>query len=121
MFEGERSPGFKLALAIFVGFLLSIPLFSIYLLNYDRQSQMRDATQSIAVGWGSAQAISGPVLVIPYKATATETVVENGQSVTRSRDVTRELTLAPEAAQVSTDVRPEVRKRSIYEAVVYDA
>ena len=33
----------------------------------------------------------------------------------------RELTLAPEAVELSTDVRPEVRKRSIYEAVVYDA
>ena len=119
--DGERSPGFKLMLAILVGLLLSIPLFSIYLLNYDRQSQMREATQSITAGWGSAQAISGPVLVIPYRATATETVVENGQSVTRSRDVMRELTLAPEAADVSSDVRPEVRKRSIYEAVVYDA
>ena len=58
--------------------------------------------------------MSGPVLVIPYRATATETVVENGQSVTRSRDVMRELTLAPEAVDLSTDVRPEVRKRSIY-------
>ena len=119
--DGERSPGFKLALTILVGLLLSIPLFSIYLLNYDRQSQMREATQSITAGWGSAQAISGPVLVIPYRATATETVVENGQSVTRSRDVMRELTLAAEAADVSTEVKPDVRKRSIYEAVVYDA
>ena len=119
--DGERSPGFKLMLTIFVGFLLSIPLFSIYLLNYDRQSQMREATKSITAGWGSAQAISGPVLVIPYRAAATETVVENGRSVTRSREVIRELTLAPEAAVVSTNVRPEVRKRSIYQAVVYDA
>src|SRR5262249_25926898 len=93
----------------------------IYLLNYDRQSQMREATQSITAGWGSTQAISGPILVIPYRATATETVVENGRSVTRSRDVMRELTLAPETAEIATDVRPQVRKRSIYRAVVYDA
>src|SRR4029079_16132475 len=63
----------------------------------------------------------GPVLVIPYRATAAETVVENGQSVTRSREVTRELTLAPEAVDMATDLAPKVRKRSIYEAVVYDA
>jgi inner membrane protein len=48
-------------------------------------------------------------------------VVENGQSVTRSREVMRELTLAPEVIQLNTDVAPQVRKRSIYEAVVYDA
>lgn len=120
-YRSERTPGFKLGLTIVVGFLLSFPLFSIYLLNYDRQSQSREATQSITAGWGAAQTISGPVLVIPYRATATETVVQNGQSVTRTNQVMRELTLAPETAELSTDVRPEVRKRSIYEAVVYDA
>jgi inner membrane protein len=120
-FDGERTPGFKLLLAIGVAFLLTIPLFSIYLLAYDRQSQMREATTSITEGWGGPQAMNGPLLVIPYRATATDTVVENGQSVTRSRDVMRELTLAPEAVELATDVSPKVRKRSIYEAVVYDA
>lgn len=120
-YRSERTPGFKLGLAIAVGLLLSIPLFSIYLLNYDRQSQSRQATESITAGWGAAQTLNGPVLVIPYRATATETVVENGQSVTRSRDVTRELALAPETVELTTNIDPEVRKRSIYEAVVYDA
>src|SRR6478672_10803655 len=116
-----RTPGAKLAFVIGIGLLLSIPLFSIWLLVYDRQSQKEEATASITAGWGAPQAMSGPVLVIPYRATATETVVENGQSLTRSRDVTRELTLAPEAVDLSTAVDPKVRKRSIYEAVVYDA
>ena len=119
--DGERSPGFKLFLTIVVGLVLTIPLFSVWLLVYDRQSQSEEAARSITEGWGGPQAITGPVLVVPYRATATETVVENGQSVTRSRDVTRSLTLAPEIAELSTDVRPEVRERSIYEAVVYDA
>jgi inner membrane protein len=120
-FDGERTPGFKLFLTIIIGLVLAIPLFSVYLLAYDRQSQQQEATRSITAGWGGPQAMAGPVLVIPYRATATETVVENGQSVTRSRDVTRELTLAPEAVDMSTAVKPQVRKRSIYEAVVYDA
>ena len=47
----ERTPAFKLALAIGVAFLLTIPLFSIYLLAYDRQTQMRDATDSITILW----------------------------------------------------------------------
>jgi len=118
---GERTPGAKLFLAIVIAALLSIPLFSIYLLNYDRQSQQRDATGSITAGWGAAQTISGPVLVIPYRASATETVVQNGQSVTRTNQVIRELVLAPEAAELKTELLPQVRKRSIYEAVVYDA
>jgi inner membrane protein len=120
-FEGERTPGFKLFLAIVVAGALTIPLFSIYLLNYDRQSQQREATSSITSGWGGPQVIAGPVLVIPYRTSASETVVQNGQSVTRTNQVTRELTLAPEAAQLSTELLPQVRERSIYEAVIYDA
>src|SRR5215210_4081621 len=108
----ERSPGFKLLLAILVGFALSIPLFTVWWLVYDRQTQSDQATQSITAGWGGPQAMTGPVLVIPYRGTSTETVVENGQSVTRSRDVMRELTLAPESVDLTTDVRPELRKRS---------
>ena len=119
--DGDRTPGFKLALTIVIGLVLTIPLFSVWLLVYDRQSQSETATQSITAGWGGPQAMAGPVLVIPYRATATETVVERGQSVTRSREVMRELSLSPEVIELTTDVRPEVRKRSIYEAVVYDA
>ena len=120
-FDATRSPGFKLALAIAIAVALTIPLFSIWLLVYDRQSQSEEATASITAGWGAAQVVSGPVLVIPYRATATETVVQNGESVTRSNPVIRELTLAPEAAEIRTNLLPQVRKRSIYEAVVYDA
>lgn len=119
--DGERTPGFKFLLAIIVAGALTIPLFSIYLLNYDRQSQQRAAKDSITAGWGGAQVMAGPVLVIPYRTAATETVIQNGQSITRTNQVIRELTLSPDAVDLATDLRPEVRKRSIYEVVVYDA
>ena len=119
--DGERTPGFKLFLAIVVALALTIPLFSVWLLVYDRQSQQQEATNSITAGWGGPQVMAGPVLVIPYRTKAVETVVQNGQSVTRASQMTKELTLAPEAVELSTKLRPDVRKRSIYEAVVYDA
>jgi inner membrane protein len=119
--DRERTPGFKLGLAMAIAAVLTIPLVSIYLLAYDRESQSREAATSITGGWGGAQAMNGPLLVIPYRTTATETVVENGKSATRSNPVMRELTLAPEAVELTTAVSPQVRKRSIYEAVVYDA
>ena len=117
----ERSPGFKLGMAILVGLMLSIPLFTVWLLVYDRQLQSEQAQQSIAEGWGGPQLMAGPVLVIPYRTTANETATENGQQVTRSREVWQELSLAPEQAQLDTEVRPERRARSIYEVVVYDS
>jgi len=42
--DGLRSPGFKLFLAIVVGLVLTIPLFSVWLLVYDRESQSAEAT-----------------------------------------------------------------------------
>ncbi|HET9459680.1 MAG TPA: cell envelope integrity protein CreD, partial [Sphingomicrobium sp.] len=99
----------------------AIPIFMVWFLVYDRQSQSQQASASITEGWGGPQVLAGPMLVIPYRATATETVIESGQSVTRSRQVMRELSLAPEAIDLATDIKPERRKRSIYEAVVYDA
>ena len=117
---GNARPGSVPRLRL-VGVVLTVPLFSVWLLVYDRQSQpSRRPARSLPVG-AARSSSPVPVLVIPYRATATETVMQNGQSVTRTNDVIRELTLAPEAAELSTILRPEVRKRSIYEAVVYDA
>jgi inner membrane protein len=118
---GERTPGAKLTLAVAVGLVLTVPLFSVWLLVYDRRSQSEEATASITEGWGDAQTIRGPVLVIPYRTDTSETLLDKGQSVTRTRQEQREIVLAPESVEATTDVRPQVRRRSIYEAVVYDA
>ena len=92
----DRSPGAKLGLTILIGLLLSIPLFSVWLLVYDRQMQSETARASIAEGWGGPQQIAGPLLVIPYRATVTETVTEGNRPVVRSRQVWQELTLSPD-------------------------
>lgn len=116
----QRTPGAKFLWAGLIGLILAIPLFSVYLLVYDRQAQSQTARASIAQGWGGPQTIAGPFLVIPFLDQATETVVEGGKQVTRSRDVWRELALSPDVAELDTKLRPERRKRSIYEAVVYE-
>lgn len=117
----ERSPGMKLLLALLVGALLSIPLFAVYLLVYDRQNQSETARSSIAEGWGGPQTLAGPLIVIPYSEQVTETVQENGRPVTRTSTQRRELFVAPASLTLDTKVKPERRARSIYEAVVYDA
>ena len=116
-----KTPGAKFGLAVLVAMLLSIPLFAVYLLVYDRESQSRTARASIAEGWGGPQLMTGPVLVLPYQEDVTQSVTENGRQVSRSTRVWRELTLAPEIADLSTDLQPERRRRSIYEAVLFEA
>ena len=112
--DGQKSPGRKLLLAILIGVALAVPLFSVWLLVYDRQTQSNEARASITEGWGDPQAISGPVLVIPYRTTSTETsVAANNATVSRTREVIKELMLEPEEAQIQSNVKPELRKRSI--------
>lgn len=115
------TPGRKLLIAILVAMLLAIPLFAVYLLVYDRQQQSETARSSIAEGWGGPQLIAGPVLVLPYQTEATETVTEGGRQVVRTNTVWRELTLSPQQADLATELTPERRRRSIYEAVLFEA
>ena len=116
-----RTPGIKLLFALLIGAVLAIPLFTVYLLVYDRQNQSQTARNSIAEGWGGPQSISGPVLVIPYAATTNETVTENGKQIVKTSTIWHELTLSPDVAAIRSEVKPDVRKRSIYEAVVYES
>ncbi|KQN26673.1 colicin resistance protein [Sphingomonas sp. Leaf33] len=117
----ERTPTMKLAFAILVAAALTIPLFAVYLLVYDRQSQSESARASIAEGWGGPQTIGGPVLVIPYLSDATDPVPQGGQPSARTSRVWRELQIAPDLTDIRSTIAPERRKRSIYEAVVYSA
>jgi inner membrane protein len=63
----SRTPGAKLMLAVLIAGLLAIPLFATYLLIFDRESQSRTAEQSIVAGWGGAQHVAAPLLVIPLQ------------------------------------------------------
>lgn len=117
----ERSPGFKLFLAGVIGIVLVIPLMMIYALVWDRQSQSQTAQNAIAAGWGGPQVIVGPVLVLPYTANSVETVDENGRQTTRTVQVKKELFLAPETNAITTELKPDRKKKSIYESVLFVA
>src|SRR5437867_863262 len=100
----SRAPSIKLAMAIVIGLALSIPLFSVWLMVYDREHQSAVAKASIAEGWGGPQTLAGPLLVIPYRATVTENVTEGGKPVVRTRQVWQQLTLSPETVAISTQM-----------------
>ncbi|MGB5485673.1 cell envelope integrity protein CreD [Parasphingorhabdus sp.] len=119
-YKPERSPGRKFLMVLLMGFLITIPLFTVWLLNYDRQSQSETAQQSIVSGWGGKQVFAGPQIVLPYRAKITESVEENGKTVTRTNIVTRELFVAPELVTLDSKLNTETKKRAIYEVIVYD-
>jgi len=117
----EPSPSKKFLRALLVGFLLAIPIFSVWLLVYDRQSQSSEARASIAAGWGGPQVIAGPELSIPFKQTVNTTEQVNGAAVTHTATIDRRLVLAPSGVDAATSLAPERRSRSIYDVVIYRA
>ena len=119
--RSERSPGAKLVIAVLIAVALMVPLLMIYGLLWDRQQQAETAQASIGQGWGGQQTIAGPVVVIPYRATETTTVNENGRDVTRTVNTIRNLYLSPQTNTAEILIKPEKRKKAIYETVVYES
>ena len=117
----ERTPSYKFGLVVLLAALLAIPLFSVYLLVYDRKLQSATARDSIVTGWGSEQTIAGPYLVLPYSHSVQATSNENGQVVTRTAIRDDALYIAATDLSFDTRLDPSLRHRSIYEAVIYTA
>ena len=116
-----RTPAYKFGLIVLLGALLAVPLFSVYLLVYDRQTQSEIARGSIVGGWGDKQELAGPFLVIPFRRLVETTTTENGREIKRQELKDDALFVAPAAVVIDTRLEPELRRRSIYEAVIYSA
>ncbi len=117
----ERSPGIKLLVVGLVALLLIIPLFMVYALVSDRESQSHTAQAAITAGWGGAQVVAGPVLVVPFTRLSTETETVDGQQRTRTVQVRDELFLSPLSHHATAKLTPEKRGYSIYKSVTYQA
>lgn len=117
----ERSPGIKLLLASLIGLALVIPLMLVYALVWDRESQSQTAQGAINAGWGGPQVIAGPVVVVPFRTTQTQNEEVGGKTVTRTIEVEKLLYISPVENSVTTSVKPEKRRKSIYRSVLFEA
>ena len=93
--------------------LLLIPAGMIQNLISERQNRRDAAVQEISRKWGSHQTITGPFLSVPFKTffkdTDGKTQVKLGY-----------LQILPETLDVLGEIKPEVRYRSLFEAVLYN-
>ena len=109
----------SLSLKLFIiGFLIAIlmiPTGMIAVLVNEREGRQEKAFREVSEKWGLAQSITGPVLTVPYKKTFTSTV-GNEKKVD---EVLRYEHFLPEKLNVDSIINPEIRKRGIYEVVVY--
>lgn len=115
----------KLAAILVLIVLLQIPLWMTDGVLQERRAFRTQATEDISRLWGRDQLVVGPVLSVPY---AYRTKVMKPRIVDGRVVQVEEMELVgdtayflPETLMVDGEVRPEVRRRGIYETVVYAA
>lgn len=96
----------------FLILLMLIPAAFIGSLVRERQERQLHVVEEVSSKWASAQIVTGPVLIVPY------TYAYNG---TDGKPITlrKTLHLLPETLQVTGKVSPEIRKRSLYQVMLY--
>ena len=108
----RNSATIKVASIGFLVALLLIPTSMISGLVRERSSTRDEVIQEISQKWGGRQVITGPFLCVPFESTEME---KNGKSKSRILHVN----ILPESLQISGQIVPHIRYRSIYEAVLY--
>lgn len=114
---------FKLAIILGLVLALLIPLGMIGSLLKERMMRRDEAVANITNGWGGAQEVIGPVLVVPYHykvKTKKETTVQ-GRTVfvDAEETATGNIYVLPAALNIDGALSPSVRHRGIYDAIVY--
>jgi len=94
--------------------LLMIPSGMINSIISERQQTQRSAVQEVSSKWGNLQTIGGPVLTIPYSVYWKD---DDGETHTK----TEEAHFLPELLNVKGEVNPHIKKRSIFEVMLYNS
>jgi inner membrane protein len=105
-----------------------LPLQSIRGLILERQETSIAAEEDIVGSWGGEQRIVGPVLVVPLTMGPTNRDVTSSDmdtGITYADDgggskIDR-LFITPESLSIDVELRPQVRRRGIYETLLYTA
>lgn len=105
-----ESTTLKVIIIVVLIVLFMIPNAMVKQLIYERESTEFQVKKEIGSKWGAPQLISGPYLVIPYKENKNE-----------SDYFKHKLQVLPKTMNISGDLNPIIRKRGIYEAILYDA
>lgn len=115
--QKSNSKWAKYALALkvlsigFIILLLLIPKAMISGLIDERSGRQQEAMREVGQKWGSAQRLTGPFLLIPYKYS-----VETNDGF---KTVTRLAYFLPENLKIDGKLQPDIRKRGIYKIPVY--
>jgi inner membrane protein len=98
-----------------------VPLAMIRGTIHERQAYRQEAVAAVARSYAGAQAISGPVLVVPYVETV-ETEETDAQGLVRKvlREQEGRWTFFPAALDIAGRLQPDIRRRGIHEVRTYE-
>lgn len=105
----------------FLILLLLIPSAWIQSLMEERQARSREVISEISAKWSNGQTLVGPVLVVPFTRIEKNKRWEKGVLIEEMSETLQRAYFLPDLLQVSSSLRPQVRHRGIFDAVVYDA
>jgi len=111
-----RSLGLKLILVGGLAFLLWIPAMLVYALVWDRSTRADEVKTDIYQLAGGRQTISGPIILAPGVINTGKTD-KDGAAITRTTVVA----FTPQALNINATTNTSLRRRSIYEATIFDA
>ncbi len=92
--------------------LMMVPTLFISSLVQERKGRQQEIVREVSQRWAGAQKLSGLFLVLPYEAQFQN---DKGKEV----KIRKELILLPEELKVGSELNPVVRKRSIYDVLLY--
>ena len=108
------SISFKMLIIGGLVLLLMIPSFMIESLIKERMHRKNTVLNEITTAWSNPQTLTGPIISLPYNK-----YYKNKEGETKSR--VKIAYVLPETLNIEGDIKPEVRYRSIYKAVVYNS
>ena len=112
----QESITVKLMSIGFLVLILLIPSSWIQDLMHERQSRAEEVMQEVSSKWSGSQTLSGPVLVIPFKA---RKKIDRGKEGIEILEYTEKYFLLPETLDINGNVDPTVLHRGIFDAAVY--
>ncbi|MFK7903230.1 MAG: inner membrane CreD family protein, partial [Nitratireductor sp.] len=121
LFSGlSQSPGAKFVIIGLITVLLMIPAFLVWGLVEERANRAETVAGEIANGWGAAQTINGPYLVVPYrKSVKLKERVSNNIEEVVEREVVEHAIISPDQVSTQSSIEVEERKKSIYSVPLY--
>lgn len=108
----------RLVLVVSLALFLQIPIMMTDSLVRERASRRDDAVSEVSSKWGTAQSVTGPVLVVPYTCNR-EAAGPNGQPVVHVES--RQAIFLPSRLDIRGDVASQALNRGIFSIPVYRA